>query len=129
MALTERLLFSVSANVYDFVEFEGKKIFISHYDDLAIPMAKSGLYDAVFYGHNHIKKVEQINGVHVVNPGELCAQKTGVSSFAIFDTVEDTIKLIELQDVISLKSDLVVSYLKANMERLGFRSKEAFGNE
>jgi len=41
---------TVSKNVYDFLVIDNKKIFLSHYEDLAMPMAKSGEYDAVFYG-------------------------------------------------------------------------------
>jgi len=117
---------TVSLNTYDFLELGGKKIFISHYDNLAVPMAKSGLYDAVFYGHNHLKKNEKINNVHVVNPGELCAQKTGISSFAIYDTDANEIEMIELEGIISLKSELVDKYFKDNMDKLGFRSKDSF---
>jgi len=120
---------TVSSNTYDFLQVENKRIFISHYDNLAIPMAKSGEYDAVFYGHNHLKKVEEIDGVHVVNPGELCAQKTGVSSFAIYDTTENTIKIIELEDAVSLKTELVGAYFKKHMDKLAFRSKDAFEHE
>jgi len=39
----------MSGNTYDFLEFDGKKIFITHHPELAEPMAKSGEYDAVFY--------------------------------------------------------------------------------
>ena len=45
---------TVGVNVYDFLELGGRKLFLSHYNDLAVPMAQSGNYDAVFYGHDHL---------------------------------------------------------------------------
>ncbi len=122
----ENSALTVSLNTYDFLELGGKKIFITHYDDLAIPMAKSSLYDAVFYGHNHLKKTETINNTIVVNPGELCAQKTGISSYAIYDTDTNNVETIELENIITLKSDLVKEYLEQYNEQLNFRSKYSF---
>ncbi len=117
---------TVSLNTYDFLEFDGRKIFVCHYDDLAKPMATSGLYDAVFFGHNHIVSEERIGDVLVVNPGELAAMKSGKATIAIYDTADNTATLVELENSISLKSDLVDQYFKDNMERLGFRSKDSF---
>ena len=116
----------VSLNTYDFLHFGGRSIFICHYDDLAEPMALSKKYDAVFYGHNHLKKIEKIGDCWVVNPGELCAQKTGVSTFAIYDTSSNDVELIELEGSISLKSQLVDDYMNTHKDKLDFRSKASF---
>jgi len=118
---------SISLNSYDFLSYDGRKLFICHYDDLAIPMAKSKLYDAVFFGHNHIKSMEQIENCLVVNPGEIAAIKTGHASFAIYDTKENTAEIISLENSISLKTELVSKYFKTNRKKLGFRSEQAFG--
>ena len=117
---------TVSLNTYDFLEFDGKKIFISHYDDLAMPMAESGRYDAVFFGHNHLVSHDQVGNCIVVNPGELCAQKTGQATMAIYDTADNKAELITLENIISLKSDYVDAFFRDIMERLGFRSKDSF---
>ena len=119
---------TVSLNTYDFLDLGGRNIFISHYDDLAQPMAESGRYDAVFYGHNHIVKSEKIGQCHLVNPGELCAQKSGSATMAIYDTVSNEVELITLENIISLKSEFVDKYFRDNMERLGFRSKDSFNH-
>jgi putative phosphoesterase len=116
----------VSLNTYDFLEIEDRIIFITHYNDLAAPMAKSGLYDAIFYGHNHLQKKEIVNDTLVVNPGELCAQKTGVSTYAIYDTATNNAEIITLKNTISLKSELFSEYLKKNQATLQFRSKDSF---
>ncbi|MDA8693543.1 YfcE family phosphodiesterase, partial [Saprospiraceae bacterium] len=116
----------VSLNTYDFLEIEDRLIFITHYNDLAAPMAKSGLYDAIFYGHNHLQKKEVVNDTLVVNPGELCAQKTGLSTYAIYNTETNDAEIITLENSISLKSDLVSKYLRDNEDSLQFRSKDSF---
>lgn len=116
----------VSLSTYDFLELGGKKIFITHYDDLAKPMADSGRYDAVFYGHDHLKSITKIKDSWVVNPGEICAQKTGISSYAIYDTSTNEIELIELKDIVTLKTDFVDQYMKDNMDKLAFRSEKSF---
>lgn len=119
---------TVSLNTYDFLELGGKQIFISHYDDLAHPMAESGRFDAVFFGHTHLVSKEKVNECHVVNPGELCAQKSGNCTMAIYDTSSDVVELITLDNTISLKSDYVDEYFSDNMDRLSFRSKDSFKN-
>jgi len=119
---------TVSLNTYDFLEFDGRKIFICHYDDLALPMAESGRYDAVFFGHNHKVSQERVGDCIVVNPGEICAQKSGNATMAIYDTKDNSVELITLENTISLKSDFVDKYFRDNMERLGFRSKDSFNN-
>ncbi|MDZ7878639.1 MAG: YfcE family phosphodiesterase [Saprospiraceae bacterium] len=116
----------VSLNVYDFLEFDKRKIFISHYDDLALPMATSGLYDAVFFGHNHIKSFEKIGNCIVANPGEIAASKTGKATLLIYETTDNTVQFFELDNIKTLKSDLVDAYFKENKEQMGFRSKESF---
>ena len=72
-------------STYDFVEFEGRKIFLTHHDDIAVSMAKSGDFDAVFYGHNHEAKKEMVGKCLVLNPGEISTHKTGKLSFAVYD--------------------------------------------
>ncbi len=116
----------VSLNTYDFLEIEDRLIFISHYNNLAAPMAQSGLYDAVFYGHNHLQKKETVNDTLMVNPGELCAQKTGVCTYAVYNTETNDAEIITIENSISLKSDYVKAYLDKHEDKLQFRSKESF---
>ncbi len=116
----------VSANTYDFLTIDKRKLFICHYDDLAIPMAKSGIYDAVFFGHTHIKSIATIHKTLVVNPGELSAHKTGIASFAIYDTISNAAQITELEGIKSLQSNMVTAYFKKNKDVLGLRSHKAF---
>jgi len=121
-ALQDDSNLDVSVNVYDFMELDGRKLFLSHYNDLAEPMAQSGLYDAVFFGHNHKASVKNIGKTIVVNPGEICAQKTGLSTMAIYDTKNNEVEIVTLEGSVTLKSDLVDNYFRDNAEKLGFRS-------
>ena len=63
-----------------------------HYPELAIPIAKSGEYDIVVYGHTHkidIQKGESL----LLNPGETGGWTTGKATVAVVDieTLEATI--------------------------------------
>ncbi|WP_438424768.1 metallophosphoesterase [Aquimarina macrocephali] len=117
---------SVSLNTYDFLEIDNRKIFISHYDDLAIPMATSRLYDAVFFGHTHISSIQKENETWIVNPGEISAHKTGIASLAIYDTDTNDVKILELENSKTLKTGLVTEFFKKNKEVLQLRSEKAF---
>ena len=95
---------SSSINTYDFLEYNNRKIFVTHYDDLAIPMAKSGMFDVIFYGHTHISKLEQQGNSLIVNPGEISAQRTGIASLAVYDTILHKARIIELENIVTLKT-------------------------
>lgn len=113
-SLHEKSHLTVSDNIYDFLEFDDRKIFITHYPDLAKPMAKTGIYDAVFYGHNHLKNDDKIGNCLVVNPGEISAHKTGVATFAIYDTKKNNVDFIELKNFVTLKTKVVDEYMKTS---------------
>jgi len=59
-------------------------------------LAKSKEFDLVVYGHIHEIDVSAINGVLVVNPGELSGYLTGKSTFAIVDLDEKRVKIKEI---------------------------------
>jgi hypothetical protein len=113
-SLSEKSNLTVSENIYDFLEFDNRKIFITHYPDLAKPMAKTGIYDAVFYGHNHKKNEDKIGSCLVVNPGEISAHKTGEATFAIYDTKKNDVDFIELKNFVTLKTKVVDEYMKTS---------------
>ena len=122
-SLREGSNLTLSNNIYDFVEFAGRKIFLSHFPDLAKVVAKSGEFDAVFYGHNHLKNKDQIDDCFVLNPGEVSAQKTGVSTFAIYDTETNDADFIELEDAITVTTDLAKEYMEEK-KRVWNKSKD-----
>ena len=66
------------------VEVGGRKIAAMHYPELAEPIAKSGEYDIVIYGHTHeidVRKAESL----ILNPGETGGWTTGRCTVAIVD--------------------------------------------
>ncbi len=94
----------VGFDTFDIIEIDGRKLFLAHYPILARPMAKSGEFDAVFYGHNHLKNKEIIGNCLVLNPGEIGAYKTGVATFAIYDTKTNDADIIEIENSITMNT-------------------------
>ncbi len=111
-SLAESSNLTVGFDTFDILEFAGRKIFVTHYPTLAKPMARSGDFDAVFYGHNHEKNLDQIGKCVVANPGEISAHKTGVASYVMYDTETNVAEIFVLEDSITLKTDEVSEYKK-----------------
>ena len=110
-----------SINTYDFLEYDNRKIFVTHFQDLAIPMARSGMFDAIFCGHTHISQIEQVGKCLIANPGEVSAQRPGTASLAIYDTTLHEVRLVVLENTVTLKTKMVEEFFEANREKLGFR--------
>ncbi len=117
-ALQQGSNLTMSDNVYHFLEFDNRKIFITHFPDLAKPMAKTGDFDAVFYGHNHLKNEDKIGNCLIVNPGEISAHKTGKATFAIYDTKENSAEFVDVKNAITLKTETVDEYFKKNEDKI-----------
>lgn len=69
-----------------------KTIAVMHYPELAIPIAKSGVYDIVVYGHTHKIDIQKEKSL-LLNPGETGGWTTGKATVAVVDieTLEATI--------------------------------------
>jgi len=115
---------TVSPRTYDFLSLDGKKLFLTHYDDLAKPMAQTGLYDAVFFGHNHDLSHEKIGNCLLINPGEIAASKTKTATFAIYDTKKHSYQIKTLEGAVSLKTPLMESYFEEHSQGMNLRSKQ-----
>ncbi len=76
------------------VEIDTKRIFITHYPELAENAAKTLDYDAVFHGHTHYKRNEKIGNISIINPGKLAIYPDNEISFAIFDTQNSNVEFI-----------------------------------
>ncbi len=78
-------------------EFDGKKFAMNHYDNIARPLAASGEFDVVCYGHNHRYDVTRIGRTLAINPGAIIGAtfaadgiRTDVAStYVIYDTGTD----------------------------------------
>ena len=64
-------------------EIDGTKVMFTHSPELSAKDLRQ--IKAVFYGHTHISKIEDKNGVLWVNPGHLCeaGRKDNPASFAV----------------------------------------------
>jgi len=65
-------------------EFAGRTIGVIH-DEKTLGAAMVQGLDLLVCGHTHQAKVEQRDGVVMVNPGELCGYLSGRSSLAVVD--------------------------------------------
>lgn len=101
----------MSDKTYASLEIDSRNIFLSHYPDLVKPAALSGLFDVVFYGHDHIRSQAQIDECLIVNPGELSALQTGTASFCIYDTDANQVESIEIENPASTRTSLVEQHL------------------
>ena len=77
------------------IELDDQKIFVCHYPHTAEEAVRTNRYDAVFYGHTHAKETHTEGGTVVCNPGELYGGRTGVTSFALYDTTTRAVRFIE----------------------------------
>lgn len=61
---------SIHGHVFD-AEIAGRRVAANHYPDIALPMAESGRYALVCYGHNHRHSIQPKGAALAVNPGTL----------------------------------------------------------
>lgn len=83
------------SNPFATLEFEGRKVAVNHYPQIARDQALSGRYDLVCHGHDHIANVERVGDSLLVNPGEVMG-RLGTSTYALYDTAtgEATIRQV-----------------------------------
>jgi predicted phosphodiesterase len=69
------------------------KIAANHFDNIAGPIARSGIYQLVCFGHNHRFSLERFGETVALNPGTLMGTAFGPAgaepvpvTFATFDT-------------------------------------------
>jgi putative phosphoesterase len=75
-------------------EFDGKAVAMVHYDSQARPIAASGAFDLVAFGHNHAHEISTLGRTLAVNPGAIMGAKFAAdgtaievpSTYAVYDT-------------------------------------------
>lgn len=77
--------------------FDGRRFAVNHFDYLARPMAKSGDYDVVCFGHNHEFEISQERSCLLINPGPIMGAKFSSgewedveATFVVYDTGSNT---------------------------------------
>jgi uncharacterized protein len=86
------------------MELDGKRIAVNHFDDIARPLALSGQYDLVCYGHNHVFRVLRLGGTTVVNPGPVMGAKFPggqwedvTPTYATYDTATGAVEAFAIE--------------------------------
>jgi putative phosphoesterase len=67
------------------LEIAGIRIALNHYPDISRSLAQSGVYGAVFSGHDHKAYAETFGSCLWANPGEVMG-RFGSPSWGLFDT-------------------------------------------
>lgn len=84
-------------------ELDGKQVAVNHFDYLARPMAASGLYDIVCYGHNHNFSVARVGRTLAINPGPVMGARFPgkwedvLPTFVMVDTATGTVEAFGIQ--------------------------------
>jgi putative phosphoesterase len=77
---------------------DGKKVAVNHFDYIARPIAESGRYDIVCYGHNHEFSVARVGRALAINPGPIMGARFPggkwedvAATFVMLDTQADSV--------------------------------------
>jgi putative phosphoesterase len=87
-------------------ELGGKRFAVQHFDDLARPLAASGEFDVVCFGHNHRLEVERVESTWLINPGTILGWDPGARAdvdptFVVFDTERNQPTIWRIRDGIA----------------------------
>lgn len=74
---------------------DGVRIALNHYPQIAEPMALSGVFQAVFSGHDHQRYVHRRGTTLWANPGEVMG-RFGSPSFGLYDLADDVFQHVEI---------------------------------
>jgi putative phosphoesterase len=86
-------------------DFDGKRFAVNHFDNIGREIARSGEFDVVCYGHNHVYDVSRIGRTLAINPGPIMGAtfapdgtRTDVAStFVVYDTAADAATRYEVR--------------------------------
>lgn len=79
---------------YEF-EFGSWRIVVTHKPELVKPLAASGLYDLVIYGHTHQAVIDApADRTWIINPGECCGYLSGRKTVALLDLDRGAARLL-----------------------------------
>jgi putative phosphoesterase len=84
-------------------DFGGKRFAVNHFDYIAKPIALSGQYDVVCYGHNHEFRISRLGRTTAINPGPIMGAKFPggqwtdvVPTFVVYDSESDGVEAFEI---------------------------------
>ena len=76
------------------LEMDGLQVAVNHYPEIARPVAESGRYGLVCYGHDHKLFQEWVGQTLLINPGEIMG-RWGRSTFMLVDTADRSVKVVD----------------------------------
>ena len=79
------------------LDLDGKHIAVAHYPEIGEALARSGQFDAVFSGHNHIAHSQFIDDTLWGNPGEIMG-RLGKPSYGLYNTRAVTFEIHALRE-------------------------------
>ncbi|BBB32342.1 conserved hypothetical protein [Thermotomaculum hydrothermale] len=80
-----------------FFEINGKKIALTHNPE-TLDFDKTDT-DIIIYGHTHEKDLRENNEKLIINPGEACGYLTGEPTFAILETDNLEVKILNISQI------------------------------
>lgn len=80
------------------IELEARRVAFTHTPELARPLAASGLYGAVFFGHSHAAEAGRVGDCLLLNPGDVMG-KDSPPAFALYDSGANSAEQIVFEHV------------------------------
>lgn len=77
------------------IELAGRRVAVTHYPQIAIGLSRSGMYDLVCHGHDHVRSDLREGPCLRLNPGELMGMK-GMSTLALVETSDLSVQFVEV---------------------------------
>jgi putative phosphoesterase len=81
------------------VDVDGARVAFTHTGELARPLAASGQFDAVFFGHSHAAETQWVGRCLLLNPGDVMG-KDARPSFALYDSQDGTAETLVLDQAV-----------------------------
>src|SRR6185437_4740927 len=85
---------------------DDKRFAMNHFDYIARPLAKSGDYDVVCFGHNHIFEISREKECLLINPGPIMGAKFSsgnwedvAPTFVVYDTLTNVPEVFAVDSV------------------------------
>jgi putative phosphoesterase len=78
------------------LEFDGVRIGMQHFDNIARLIADSGKFDVMCFGHNHQFEISNNGSCQLINPGEIYGGLSGHSTAVMYDTGNRTPERIDI---------------------------------
>ncbi len=78
------------------LELAGRRVALHHYPEVALRLAESSAYDAVFYGHDHRRNAELVGITLWANPGEVMG-RFGAPSYGLYTPVTQAFQHVDIR--------------------------------